>query len=103
MTTILRCSKEEMIVIAEREFGRGAEGRCCSEAVLLAACAALGVKDNEVIPSIAVGFGGGMGLTGRVCGAFSGAIMAVGIATDKTTANYAECQGKAFRAVADYL
>ena len=35
--------------------------------------------DSEIIPHIAMCFGGGMGLTGAVCGALSGAVMALGL------------------------
>ena len=103
MAAVLRVTKEEMMSIAERTFGIGAGGRCCGEAVLTAACAALGVKDNEVIPSIAMGFGGGMGLTGRVCGAFSGSILAIGIATGKSITDYSERKKETFKTVADFL
>ncbi|MCG8617649.1 MAG: C-GCAxxG-C-C family protein [Desulfobacterales bacterium] len=35
--------------------------------------------ENEIIPHIAMCFGGGIGLTGAVCGAVSGAVMAIGL------------------------
>jgi len=34
---------------------------------------------NEVIPQIASGFAGGIGMTGAVCGAVVGAVMAIGL------------------------
>ena len=34
--------------------------------------------ENEVIPHVAMCFGGGIGFTGAVCGAVSGAVMAIG-------------------------
>ena len=36
-------------------------------------------SENELIPKIAAGFGGGIGRCGSVCGALTGSIMAVGI------------------------
>jgi len=45
---------------------------------LLAVCQELGTE-NEVIPRIASGFGGGIGGTGAVCGAVVGAVMAIGL------------------------
>jgi C_GCAxxG_C_C family probable redox protein len=101
MTTVLHCSKEDMIAIADRMFN--AEGRCCGEAVLAAGCAALGVVGNEIIPAAALGFGGGMGLTGRVCGSFSGAIIAIGIATGQSVADYSARKGETFGTVATFL
>jgi len=45
---------------------------------LLAVCQELGIE-NEAIPRIASGFGGGIGGTGAVCGAVVGAVMAIGL------------------------
>jgi C_GCAxxG_C_C family probable redox protein len=39
--------------------------------------------DNEIIPRIAFGFGGGIGNTGSVCGAVSGAVMAIGLRKER--------------------
>jgi len=59
-------------------------GYVCSEAVLLATCEAFDMHtDNEVIPRIANLFAGGMGNTGEVCGAVSGALMAMGLIKDR--------------------
>ena len=41
--------------------------------------------ENELIPKIASYFGGGIGNTGSVCGAVSGAIMAIGIVRKQST------------------
>jgi C_GCAxxG_C_C family probable redox protein len=68
-------SKEETMknakTLAEEEF-------LCSEAVLLALSKTLGVENN-IIPRIATGFGGGIGRHGEICGALSGAIMGLGL------------------------
>ena len=53
------------------------EGLNCSQVVLLAFAEELGIDDASVL-KIACGFGGGMG-HGEVCGAISGAIMALGL------------------------
>lgn len=53
------------------------EGLNCSQVVLLAFAEELGIDDASVL-KIACGFGGGMG-HGEVCGAVSGAIMALGL------------------------
>ena len=39
--------------------------------------------DSDVIPRIAFGFAGGIGNTGAVCGAVAGAVMAIGLKTEK--------------------
>ena len=35
--------------------------------------------ENDAIPRIAFGFAGGIGITGSVCGAVAGAVMAIGL------------------------
>ena len=56
----------------------------CCESVLLGASEFLGVT-SELIPKIATGFGGGIGHTGRICGAVTGAVMALGIKYGRTS------------------
>lgn len=57
-----------------------AEGNVCSESVLLATCEEFGIEiDDKIIPRIAGFFGGGIGNTGSVCGAVTGAVMAIGL------------------------
>ena len=51
----------------------------CAESVLLAAAERLR-KCTPSIPCIATAFGGGMGRKGSVCGALTGALMALGLA-----------------------
>jgi C_GCAxxG_C_C family probable redox protein len=60
-----------------------AKGFSCSQAVLLAFAEELGV-DKDTAARIAAGFGGGMGRSGRTCGAVSGAVMAIGLVEGAT-------------------
>ena len=53
-------------------------GYNCSESSLLAMCSTL-KSENDIIPKIATGFGGGVSRLGSICGALSGTIMAMGI------------------------
>ena len=53
-------------------------GMSCSEAIFSVYGHHLGV-DRDTCQKIASGFGGGIGSTGIVCGAVSGAIMAIGL------------------------
>ncbi len=56
------------------------EGYNCAQAVLLTLNEHMNPEEkNPVIPKIASGFGGGMGRCGSVCGALTGAIMAIGL------------------------
>jgi len=51
--------------------------------VLLAVCQEFGIE-NEIIPRIASGFGGGIGNTGSVCGSVIGAVMAIGLVKERS-------------------
>lgn len=53
-------------------------GYNCAEAVLIALSEHFNQK-TPVIPRIATGFGAGIGRFGQMCGALSGAVMAVGL------------------------
>jgi len=53
-------------------------GYNCTEAVLFALTEKFSQK-TPFIPRIATGFGGGVGRSGSICGALSGAVMAVGL------------------------
>ncbi len=51
----------------------------CAESMLLATTEVLGSR-SSAIPRVATGFGAGIGRRGSLCGALTGAIMAVGLA-----------------------
>lgn len=57
----------------------------CAEAVLLGLVEAFGL-DCNCTPRIATAFGGGMGGCGDVCGALTGAMMALGLKFGRDTA-----------------
>jgi C_GCAxxG_C_C family probable redox protein len=58
----------------------------CAQSVLLAMQDYYGIRRNRLIPKIATAFGGGIGRRGSLCGALTGATMAIGLrhGTDKT-------------------
>ena len=51
----------------------------CSESVLLAGCESLGIE-CKLVPDIAAGLAGGIGLQGDTCGVVTGAAMAISLA-----------------------
>ena len=53
------------------------EGYTCAESVLRAVSDEYGIEMDH--PHVAMGVGGGMGFMGEVCGAMTGAIMAIGL------------------------
>jgi C_GCAxxG_C_C family probable redox protein len=56
----------------------------CSQAVLTAYCEELGL-DRILAMKLAMGFGGGMGRSGLICGAVTGAFMVIGLKQQQTT------------------
>jgi C_GCAxxG_C_C family probable redox protein len=58
----------------------------CAQSVLLTMQEYYGIRRNRLIPRIATAFGGGIGRRGSLCGALTGAIMAIGLkrGTNKT-------------------
>ncbi len=54
------------------------QGFSCSQAVLAACGEGLGVEEEKLL-KISSGFGAGMGRMGEVCGAVTGAFMAIGL------------------------
>ena len=60
------------------------QGHVCSESVLLALCQEFGIEiDDKIIPRIAGLFAGGIGNSGSVCGAVTGAVMAMGLLKER--------------------
>ena len=68
----------------ERAAGYAEKGFLCSESVALALRDALGVK-CDCIPRVATGFAAGVGRTGNLCGALTGAILGLGLALGRDT------------------
>ena len=69
--------------VAARHFR---EGHNCAQAVLRAVAEAAGLSCPLCIPGVALAMGGGIGHTGRACGAMTGAVMVVGLAADRLLA-----------------
>lgn len=63
---------------------RFAEGFNCAQSVLLAFAEEYGLE-QDVAARFAASFGGGIGRTGRLCGAVSGALMVIGLRYGNTT------------------
>jgi C_GCAxxG_C_C family probable redox protein len=64
---------------AESAAANIASGRMnCSQSVLTAFAEEQGLQRDMAV-KLALGFGGGMGITGRTCGAVTGAYMVIGI------------------------
>jgi len=77
---------------AEASF---ASGFNCAESVLLAITTALKIK-SDLVPKVATGFGAGVSRYGNICGALSGAVMAMGIAEGRTRPEDSDSKSKIY-------
>jgi C_GCAxxG_C_C family probable redox protein len=68
-------SREETIKLADSYVS---QGFLCSESCLMALAKCQGVE-SPLVPRIATGFGAGIGRSGEICGAITGAVMGLGI------------------------
>ncbi|MEM1563869.1 MAG: C-GCAxxG-C-C family protein [Candidatus Bathyarchaeia archaeon] len=90
--------KEEEIV--KKAVSRFLEGYLCSEAIIKTFAEAHQIK-CEQIPKIATGFGAGIGRAGSLCGALTGAVMAISLKHGRKTPNeteaYEKCMAKSLQ------
>ena len=70
--------------LAERHFQ---DHYNCCQSVLWAAAEARGLVCEGCIPAVGLAMGGGIGHTGRACGAVTGAVLAIGLAVDRAMAD----------------
>ncbi len=77
------------------------EGFSCSQAVLSAYAPQFGL-DRELALKVAGAFGGGMGRLGEVCGAVTGALMAIGLKHGRIRADDEETKEQAYALVVEF-
>jgi C_GCAxxG_C_C family probable redox protein len=73
----------------------------CSQCVLTAFCEELGLETG-LARKIAMGFGGGMGRSGKTCGAVTGAFMVIGLKQDLTAENAQQTKDKVYALVREF-
>ena len=76
--------------------------RTCGEAMLLGCCEALGIE-SDVIPNIALGMGGGIGLQGQVCGIVTSGTMVIGLVVGSRETEYSKRKMRVFAASGQFL
>jgi len=72
--------------------------RTCSESILMAGCEVLGLK-SELVPDIALGLAGGVGLQGEICGVLTGCSLVLSLAMAQTEKDYARKKMQTLAAV----
>ncbi|HSV31953.1 MAG TPA: C-GCAxxG-C-C family protein [Atribacteraceae bacterium] len=78
------------------------QGFNCCEAVLSGMCDYLGIQ-ADIVPRIATGFGGGLGHTGNICGAVTGAVMALGLKYGRNRSEEKEIRNSLCHLVEQFL
>jgi len=68
---------------ADRADAHFQEHYNCAQSVLWGVAETCDLACRACIPAVALAMGGGIGHTGRACGALTGAVMAVGLAVDR--------------------
>lgn len=89
-----------MIDPASRVRALMKEGMLCAESVLMAVAEAQGLS-SPLIPRIATGLCGGMSRSNRLCGAFTGGVLAVGLAYGRDNAE--QSHEEAYSFVQEYM
>jgi C_GCAxxG_C_C family probable redox protein len=78
------------------------EGFVCSQAVLLAYSAQLGLDGNTAL-KIADGFGGGMARMSETCGAVTGAFIVIGLKHGRTAVEDAQAHEKTYSLMNEFV
>ena len=92
--------KDDAKLISEKAKGYFNQGFNWTESISLSFKDYLKIKDSA-LPQLASGFGGGIGHKGSICGALTGAVMAIGMKMGRTDPKdrktlqkvYDKCQG----------
>jgi C_GCAxxG_C_C family probable redox protein len=90
---------KEIEELAKKYFNGGFN---CAESTLLSVTDSLGIN-NELIPKVATGFGGGFGRNSQICGAISGAVLAIGIKFGRNDINDSKSKDLAYEKVRIFM
>lgn len=71
--------KQRASLFSEKAANHFKQGYNCAQSVLLTMQEYYGIRRNRLIPKIATPFAGGIGQRGSLCGALTGAIIAIGL------------------------
>lgn len=86
----------------ELALARFNEGFSCSQSVLAAFAPDLGLELNAAL-RVSAAFGGGMGRTGRTCGAVTGALMVLGLKYGATQGDDRATKERTYALVREFI
>ena len=96
-----RNSSRSPVSDIDRAVSLFSEGFACSQAVLLGFAPRFGLNP-DIAARLSAPFGGGMGRMGEVCGAVSGSLMVIGLASGNATAQDKESKDRAYQLVREF-
>ena len=86
----------------EKAVERFKGGLKCSQAIVATYCSALGLEE-EIGVKVAAAFGGGMGHTGKTCGAITGAMMVIGLHCSKEGCSTAQAKARSYTLASELM
>jgi C_GCAxxG_C_C family probable redox protein len=92
----VKIDTEGLVKAARQHFMEGK--KACSESILLAGCQALGIR-SELVPDVALGLAGGIGLQGKTCGVVCASAMVLSLAVAPKEADYGKRKKRLLPAV----
>lgn len=87
---------------SEYAMERFLNGCNCSQAVFTSYCTELGIEEKLGL-KLACPFGGGMGHSGEVCGAVSGALLAIGLKYGQDSVDDKQAKADNYRIANDFI
>jgi C_GCAxxG_C_C family probable redox protein len=87
---------------AQRALSEFSSGFNCSQSVLSVFAEDYGLDTNSAL-KLATGFGGGMGGTGRTCGAVSGAFLVIGLKYGNVAPGDTDSKNATYRRVREFI
>jgi len=95
-------SEAKLKTISERAAKHFETEFNCAESVLMSLAESIGVR-SELIPKIATPFGGGIGRRGSVCGALTGAVIAIGLKLGRSEAEDTRSRDESYEKALELL
>ena len=86
----------------EKAVERFKKGLNCSQTIVATYGSALGLEENMGV-KVAAAFGGGMGHTGKTCGAITGAMMVIGLHCSKDGCSAAEAKVRSYALASELM
>ena len=86
----------------EKAVKRFKGGLNCSQAIVATYGSALGLEEDLGV-KVAAAFGGGMGHTGKTCGAITGALMVIGLHCSKDGCSTAQAKVKSYALASELM